>query len=295
MAALQKNSTRYWDRMAALQGGAETQCYESNEMPLVEAPEMPPVEAPDDTVLYDIGSTQAYIAGPIQDTTEISAEMPPPKSLPRKKMKTQAVITSAKEELEETQRYPCAALQTPASIQDEVCSVTTQGVASGTKNRASAASRVCRNHSILDVPDCDSEFENMPKPQRQKRPRSETASPKCSKPMKAAPRTPTRGKAAMECSSAEKRRSSAEKRTSGAENKKRSSLGASQLPAADKVLRYSGRPASSEYITQRCKSVDGRTIQYALEHYVTDHQGKPRIYRAADIRYDLSSGRLTVE
>jgi len=265
----------YWERMSALQGGAATQCYESNEKA--------PGEVPDETVPYDFGSTQPYLSDPIQQSAaKISVEMPPPKSLPRKRVKSCPPIeapSAKEEELEQTQRYPFAELQTQSSG---------QGVASRSsgQSRASASSRMCHNHSILDVPDCDSEFEHMAKPKRQKRPRAETKSPECSKPMKAAPRTPKKGKAAIECSSTEKRRSG--------QKEKRPSQGG-QLPAADKILRYSGKPASSEYITQRCKSVSGRTVKHALELQVKDHQGKPRIYRAGDLRYDLSGGRLTVD
>eukprot|EP00931_Biecheleriopsis_adriatica_P029500 TRINITY_DN17509_c0_g1_i1.p1 TRINITY_DN17509_c0_g1~~TRINITY_DN17509_c0_g1_i1.p1 ORF type:complete len:317 (+),score=49.46 TRINITY_DN17509_c0_g1_i1:80-952(+) len=212
----------------------------------------------DDTVPYDC-ATQAM-------------EMPPPRFVPKKKARVLPKVEFPREDLPETQVYmPPAAGNCQASH--------------------AAPKPFVPGASVLDVPDSDSEGESWVKPGGKKR---TTISPRCRTKGRSALRTPTK-------TSAPAKRSAAAKASTvpvPASARKQTSPGvdcSSGLPDAAKVLRYSGKPASSDYITQRCKKLSGRTVQYALEKFkCKDYEGQLRGYRPQDLRYDLKSGRLTV-
>jgi hypothetical protein len=66
--------------------------------------------------------------------------------------------------------------------------------------------------------------------------------------------------------------------------------------SGDSILKYSGRPGNSRYITQRCEKLSGRTVREALTSFrFVDEKGRRRAYAMSDLRYDLSSKRLTLD
>merc|ERR1712224_762122 len=106
--------------------------------------------------------------------------------------------------------------------------------------------------------------------------------------------TTPQSSAAREC------RSSPEKHASQNEKRSKSSLSqkgtAREHPDDDMVFKYAGRPAMSLYITSRCQNLQGQTVSQALSAFrYKDGYGKWCKYSAADLRYDLASGRVFLE
>jgi len=73
----------------------------------------------------------------------------------------------------------------------------------------------------------------------------------------------------------------------------KSALALSGLPVKAMLL-YSGKEATSPYITRRCQMCHNRTVEDCLASRYADAKGKERRYGLGDLKYDLQRGLLTM-
>lgn len=59
-------------------------------------------------------------------------------------------------------------------------------------------------------------------------------------------------------------------------------------------LKYTGKEASSDYITKRCKKCSGKTVAQCLGKEFEHKNGTAKKYGISDLKYDLEAGRLKV-
>ncbi|CAE8589110.1 unnamed protein product, partial [Polarella glacialis] len=65
------------------------------------------------------------------------------------------------------------------------------------------------------------------------------------------------------------------------------------LPSGKAILTWTGKESKQEYISRRCKKVNGKAVQTVIGLLkLKDSSGAERTYGFADLRYDLKSGYL---
>ena len=63
----------------------------------------------------------------------------------------------------------------------------------------------------------------------------------------------------------------------------------------ERVFKKDGTPRPKDYILERLKAVEGRTVEEAVGTLQKDTKGRLKPYRAMDLNYDIECGWIRVE